>query len=174
MNIYDEIMKLVRINEGGYSNHPVDKGGPTMYGITQGVYNSYRRAKNLLFKDVRFIENYEVNEIYYKKYWLASKSNLMEFPLATVHMDTAINFGVTGAAKMLQALLGVKVDGILGVKTMSALQEHNQYDLALEYCEFRKERRHNIVKKNPSQGVFLRGWLNRDNRVKEFIKNNNR
>ncbi len=33
------------VHEGGYVNHPKDPGGPTNKGVTQRVYEAYRKGK---------------------------------------------------------------------------------------------------------------------------------
>ncbi|MER8897013.1 glycosyl hydrolase 108 family protein [Mesorhizobium sp. M0676] len=38
-------LDLVLVHEGGYSNHPADPGSPTMKGVTQRVYDGYRKRK---------------------------------------------------------------------------------------------------------------------------------
>ena len=57
--LFDEALKFVLKQEGGYSNHPADKGGATNKGIIQSVYNRYRRDKNLSIRSVKDIEDKE-------------------------------------------------------------------------------------------------------------------
>jgi len=172
MNEYNIIYNLTLSFEKGYANHPADRGGATLDGVTQGTYNAYRKSKNLNTQDVRLMTDPEKAEIYYKRYYVPSKANLMSFPLAAVHFDTAVNFGVTGSIKMLQFLLKVNPDGKFGPITYNAVNHFDSLEFAIKYCDLRIERRYSIVKRNPSQKVFLKGWLNRDNKLKNFIKNN--
>jgi lysozyme family protein len=45
----------VLVHEGGYVNHPVDPGGPTNQGVTQRVYEGYRKGKGLAPRSVKNI-----------------------------------------------------------------------------------------------------------------------
>lgn len=56
--------------EGGWSDHPADPGGKTMYGVTEAVYHAWLRAKGRPTKPVRGITMAEALEIYRDKYWL--------------------------------------------------------------------------------------------------------
>lgn len=167
--IFTKGLKLVLLNEGGYINHPNDKGGETNKGITQGTYNSYLKQNNIFNKSVKYITDYEVKDIYYNKYWIRGKCNLLQPKLSIVHFDTIVNWGITGGNKILQYVLNVKVDGIIGPKTIEIANNVDDLEIANKYCDYRIERRYKIVKNNPSQQVFLKGWINRDKRVKNFI-----
>lgn len=155
--------------EGGYVDHPLDLGGPTNKGITQRNYDTYRIAKGLPTKEVEFIEDAEVMEIYSEMYWKPSQADLMILPLAIVHFDTAVLFGVRGAVQFLQEALGVGVDGIFGPQTESGMRANNNKETALNIIDGRIAYHHNRVEENPSQNVFLQGWVNRTNDLREFI-----
>ncbi len=91
--------------EGGYSNHPNDPGGKTNKGITQRVYDLYRTSKKLPRRDVRFISDDEVREIYFHKYWVRAHAGDLPAPLDLVVFDTAVNCGVGTAIRFLQQAL---------------------------------------------------------------------
>ena len=67
-----------------------------------------------------------------------------------------------------QRILKVKPDGIVGDKTIFAVNAYNQRDL----FDYIKTERiafvHNIVENNPSQKKFLQGWVNRINSLKFY------
>jgi peptidoglycan hydrolase-like protein with peptidoglycan-binding domain len=155
--------------EGGFVDNPVDLGGPTNKGITQDTYNTYRIDKGLRTKEVEFIEEAEVMEIYSERYWKPSEADSMILPLAIVHFDTAVLFGVRGAVLFLQEALGVGVDGNFGPQTESKLQANNNKQTALNIIDGRIAYHNRRVRENSSQEVFLQGWLNRANALKEFI-----
>jgi len=155
--------------EGGWSSHPSDPGGDTMRGVTQKTYKAFRKSQGLPSQSVKLITDAEVHQLYYQHYWQPCKAELMVPPLAVVHLDTAINFGVTGAFKFLQEALGLEIDGIFGPKTEVALASHNNQATALKYLACRIAYRHQRVKKRPSQSVFLQGWLNRDRDLEKLV-----
>ena len=71
----------------------------------------------------------------------------------------------SGAAtiKKVQALLCVTADGIVGPKTVTAL--NNTKDIRTKIYNARKAYFEAIVKRNPSQKKWLNGWMNRLNSV---------
>ncbi|WP_445245586.1 glycosyl hydrolase 108 family protein [Microcoleus sp. OTE_8_concoct_300] len=157
--------------EGGFVDNPFDLGGRTNKGITQRNYDSYRMDKRLPTKDVKDIEDTEVMEIYSERYWKPSEADSMILPLAIVHFDTAVLFGVRGAVKFLQEALGITADGIFGPQTESGLQANNNKETALKIIDGRIAYHHSRVRQNSSQEVFLDGWVNRANNLREFIAN---
>ncbi len=54
---FQRALTFVLKAEGGYTNHPSDRGGPTNKGILQREYDNYRRAEGLPPADVRDILN---------------------------------------------------------------------------------------------------------------------
>ena len=66
--------------EGGYTNHPLDPGGATNFGIIQVEYDKYRKSKNLSTQSVKFITKNEYTEIYDKQYWEPVRSQYLLGP----------------------------------------------------------------------------------------------
>jgi len=155
--------------EGGYVNNPNDYGGATNYGVTQRTYDSWRRGKGLAPTSVKNITKDEVTQIYEMQYWVPTKCARMEQNLAIVMFDTAINFGVGGAFEFLQEAGGLTPDGIWGPASESVFQKNNNISFARKIIAGRKAYRHKRVKDDPSQKVFLQGWLNRDDDLLDFI-----
>jgi len=167
--VFNEALRFTLQWEGGYVNHPADIGGETNKGITARTYSSYRQRKGLPLKSVRDITDTEVQEIYRDQYWTSANCDLNVRPLAIVHFDTAVNFGVRGATEFLQEVLGVTIDGVYGSMTRAALAKANTSATAKRYCQARIDYRYRRVSRDPSQRVFLTGWLNRDNALLRYI-----
>ena len=68
---FKKALKFVLSMEGGYVNNPNDLGGETNFGITKKTYDAYRKANSLPPQSVKFISKNEIEEIYYKNYFLA-------------------------------------------------------------------------------------------------------
>jgi len=168
-------LKFVLSQEGGYSNDPADSGGATNYGITHTEYDADRIERKLPTQSVRLITAEEVSSIYDRKYWQAGKCGQLPAPLDLVHFDGCVNIGVGGATKLLQKAVGSKVDGGFGQQTLKdvqrALKDNDANAIALNIIDFRREYYRRIVDRNATQGVFLKGWLNRCNALQLAITN---
>lgn len=148
---FETAMKYLYSVEGGYSNNKADKGGATNFGITQATYNSYRKNKGKAAQSVHNITKNEVEEIYFNNYWCLSGANKVKNKaIALILFDSAVNHGV-GAAKQMYVRAGDNVENFLNLR----LEKYNA-----------------IVKRNPSQKVFLKGWNNRINKLRSFIAQN--
>ena len=151
--------------EGGYSDHPADRGGATHKGILQREYDRYRRRKELPQQPVREIADAEVEEIYWREYWQAGRCERMPWPVNLAHFDACVNTGLRQAAKFLQRAVDAEDDGRIGPLTLRALEEALRRDTPLGVAERLVEQREPfyraLVERNSSQRVFLKGWLNR-------------
>jgi lysozyme family protein len=156
--------------EGGYTNHPLDPGGATNYGIIQVRYDQYRRDNGLSKHPVKNITVAEYTEIYDKYYWDPVRAQYVEGTLGLTLFDTAVNLGVGGCISRLQASLKVPVTGSWTQAISDKIHSSDQYEVALNICRLRIAKRYDRVKKKPSQVVFLKGWLNRDNSLIKKVK----
>lgn len=155
--------------EGGMG-HPTDLAGTVNRGISQDTYDTYCDQKGLRKCPVSEITDAEVEELYRQMYWKASQADTMCLPLAVAHFDTAVNFSVSGSISFLQEALGLSdPDGIFGPKTAAALAKNNNLQTATRYCQCRINYRQERVQKNPTQDVFLQGWLRRDRDLLNYI-----
>ena len=89
--------------EGGFVDHPNDPGGRTNKGVTQKVYDAWRRRQGLPQRDVKMIEHNEVLAIYEGGYWIPPRCDLLERQLDLVQFDTAVNMGIGRAVKRSSA-----------------------------------------------------------------------
>ncbi|CDP52005.1 protein of unknown function DUF847 [Devosia sp. DBB001] len=58
--------------EGGWSDHPADPGGKTMYGLTEAVFHAWLRQQRKPVRPVRQITAAEAEQIYFEQYWVPS------------------------------------------------------------------------------------------------------
>lgn|SRR5512139_255189 len=161
--------------EGGYSNHPADRGGETMYGITSRVAraNGYHGPMREMPLEV-------AHRIYKSQYWdtinLDAIDQLSEY-IAEELFDTGVNMGVGVAAKFLQRSLNVlnregadfpdlEVDGVVGPVTIAALKEylHRRGDQGLVVLirlldGLQAVRYVEIAERDHSQEAFMFGWV---------------
>lgn len=92
--------------EGGWSDHPADPGGKTMYGITQAVYHGWLRRKGRSLKPVRQITRAEAEEIYLDNYWLPCGAAMLAAGVDLATYDASVNSGVSRGRKWLMAAIG--------------------------------------------------------------------
>ena len=121
---YPQALKQVLKYEGGYVDHPKDPGGPTNKGVTQAVYDNWRKSQNLPIQSVRAIADSEVAAIYKNLYWDRISGDLLPSGVDFAVFDFAVNSGVSRAAKTLQAVVGVTQDGVIGPATIQAAKTY--------------------------------------------------
>lgn len=153
--------------EGGFVDHPNDPGGATNKGVTQAVYDSWRRAQGAATQTVKLITDAEVEAIYEQGYWLPAHSHDLRKPLDLVQFDTAVNMGVKRAVRFLQHCAGCSVDGAFGKNTAAAVAACDQGQAVIEYCKAREDFYRALARQNPKLAVFLKGWLNRLNALRK-------
>lgn len=166
MNAQSIIDDIIR-REGGFVNHPADRGGPTKFGITQDTLTLWRKRLATV-DDVRNLAEDEARSIYLKNYITAPHFDQINDPaLQALVVDCAVNHGVQATAKWLQGILGVTKDGVIGPVTLAALSKR---DGALMYRSLLAQRCRvfgQIITRDPSQAAFAAGWLAR---LAEFIE----
>ena len=121
---YAQALKQVLKYEGGYVDHPKDPGGPTNKGVTQAVYDNWRKSQNLSIQSVRAIADSEVAAIYRQEYWDRVSGDNLPSGVDFAVFDYAVNSGVSRAAKTLQAVVGVTQDGVIGPATIQATKTY--------------------------------------------------
>ena len=143
--------------EGGYVNHPKDRGGPTKYGITQANLDAWLASQ----ASVRRIHEDTARLIYRRNYYLAPKIDQLPPALQPFLFDCAVNHGPSRAVKFLQRACEAKPDGRIGPATLAQVDKYAPEGLIRAMIDLRRNFYLNIVRNDPSQKVFLRGWLNR-------------
>lgn len=143
--------------EGGWSDHPADPGGKTMYGITQATLSEWL-GRPASAAEIRALSKAQATAIYRDRYWKRVGGDQLPPGVDLCVYDFGVNSGPDRAVKSLQAALGVKPDGWIGEKTMAALRGHpNRARLIMDLCE----RRSAFLKSLPTWGSFGKGWSNR-------------
>jgi lysozyme family protein len=143
--------------EGGYVNHPKDPGGPTNRGITQAVYDAYRKLNGLAPKSVSLISLGEVAAIYKQQYWNAVLGDSLPIGVDYAVFDFAVNSGVARASRYLQLALGVMADGHIGYQTQVALGQADPQALIIRLCADRMA----FLKGLDTYATFGKGWARR-------------
>ena len=162
----DDFAAFVLSWEGGFVNHPNDKGGATNMGVTIATWRSVGYDKDedgdIDVSDLKLLTKEDIIErVMRPYYWDRCKADYIKSKsVACIIVDWYWGSGRI-AIKKVQRLLGVEADGIIGQQTLGAL---NHADARALFAAIKRERIQffkNIVKANPSQAVFLKGWLRR-------------
>ena len=150
--------------EGGFANDPADRGGATNKGVTIATFEAYCKAKSLPRPNVERLKRMtdgewlDILKTMFWDRWQADKIKSQK--LANILVDWVWGSGVYGI-KIPQRILGVKQDGIVGNKTLEALNAQAPDKLFQVIYEARKKYLNDIAISRPANKRFLKGWLNR-------------
>lgn len=174
MKTVDELINDVLRREGGYVDHPHDRGGPTNYGITQKTLSLYY-GYAVTPAEVKALSIDVAEEIYRRNYFYGPGINTLPDDIQPFIFDCAVNHGPRRAIKFVQSVCNqagyepaLSEDGAMGPNTRRGAEWAAREMGPLLLKALLEERRNFyllIVEARPSQKVFLRGWLNR---VEEF------
>lgn len=113
---FDDAFTLLMKHEGGYSNHPDDPGGETMYGITKRV-----AVANGYTGEMRDLPLSLAKRIAKNEYWDRWQCDQFHPEIGYQIFDVAYNGGFVG--RWVQEAAGVKADGVIGAKTIAAVRQ---------------------------------------------------
>ncbi|OBQ52879.1 hypothetical protein JJL45_09140 [Tamlana sp. s12] len=172
MASYNPAIQLILKHEGGYQNHPNDKGNynskgalvGTNYGISAPVLERWKGypPTEIDVKNLSLTESKEIYNLYFwKPIW---GDEIIDQDVAEIIFDHSVNAGTGNGAKLVQKTLNklghsLVVDGAIGIKTLTALNNTDPLFFFQAYKEGRVAYYKSISKGTNS--VFLNGWINR-------------
>lgn len=171
---FDEEFRRVVLVEGGYSDHPSDSGGKTMYGITEEVARAYGYVGEM--KDMPLSV---ARRIYRERYWDALKLDevaQLAPKVAGELFDSAVNCGQGSAGTWLQRALNafnrrgelypeVGVDGAIGRMSIAALKAY-----VAAYSRFGADAEAVLMRcLNSQQGAFYLGLSQQRQKDEDFV-----
>lgn len=151
--------------EGGFKLHevPGDRGGVTYAGIARNM--------NPKWPGWAFIDRGEtpptemVRDFYREAFWNPIKGDDLHPDIAADLFDFAVNSSAAYqpklACKLAQIVAGVQPDGVIGPKSVAALNAVGPKNFKVLFFIAKVKRYAEIVNKNRTQGKFLLGWINR-------------
>lgn len=158
-----------KAKQKGYANDPDDLGGPTMCGVTLATYTEYCRKKGysrptvLGLKAISYTDWLAILKTMFWDRWQADLIN--NASVAVMLVDFVWGSGKYGIT-VPQKAVGVTADGIVGQKTLAAINSRNPKEL---FDLLKKERIayiDRICKARPTNVKYKNGWLNRINDIK--------
>ena len=182
---YRDAIKKVLQHEGGFINHPNDRGGPTNWGVTQKTFNEYMskvtgRPYQSTLDEIKSMPIGNAILIYKSLYWdKMAGDKIKKYAIAAAIFDQAINRGTSSAVKQAQRVLktsfnypSIAEDGVMGAGTITALNTVDEAKFLNSYLQESILTYKKIVQNNPTQSVFLNGWLKRVESLRSYVSQN--
>ena len=151
MNFEQAFSKLIE-HEGGFSNHPEDAGGATMWGITEAVarQNGFSAPMNTMTLDFAKL-------IYKQLYWDSVRADELPDEVRFAVFDAAVNSGTGRAIKWLQQAVNEVQDGVIGAMTLRAVRQNIPSIVATRLNGLRLL----FMTNQPNWPAFGKGWARR-------------
>ena len=153
---FDRSLSAVLRHEGGYIDHPKDPGGATNLGITLGNFRRYVKPGGTK-ADLRRLTVDQAGVVYRRRYWDAVLGAVLQLGIDYAVFDYAVHSGPRKAVTELQKLVGANPDGVIGPKTLAAVQKANAAALIEDYCAGRFA----YLQRLKGWPTFGRGWTAR-------------
>ena len=171
----DDLIDAVIGREGGYANHPADRGGPTRWGVTESVARAHGYDG-----DMAGFPRAQAVAIYRRLYWLRPGYDRVadRAPgIAAELFDTGVNMGPAVATGLLQRALNalnrgasdypdIVTDGRVGPATLVALDgfltrrgRGGERVLLTAIEALQGERYIHLAERRPANEAFVYGWL---------------
>lgn len=140
-------------------NDPSDPGGRTKYGVDQRTFPDI---------DIGSLTYQDAEQIYCAKCWIPCHCEEMSLGVGEVVFDIAVNCGSHEAIILLQRVVGTKVDGWIGPKTLAASLALDDHTEIQGLYQKRKWYYAYIAMKNGKLKKYVNGWNNRNTAVGIF------
>ena len=162
---YRKLKPFILKWEGGFVNDKDDLGGATNKGVTLATFRSvYGQGKTAT--DLRNMTDQQWETIFKKHFWDKWRADEIEDQsVANILVDWLWASGSYGI-KIPQRVLGVAVDGIVGAKTIAAVNAKDGNSFFKEVRQERIDFIDRICNSRPQNKKFKKGWLNRINAIK--------
>jgi len=163
---YDSAFDFVVGAEGGFGRDPHDRGNWTSGKVGEGELRGTKYGISAMSYPNEDIPNLSLTAaklIYWQDYYTPMHCDIVAYPKAICLFDCAVNQGKRRAAKFAQEVVGATADGIIGGKTLAALNGMND-TLFVELFLARREKHYRSLSTFERYG---KGWLNRLSHVRK-------
>ena len=171
----EKLAPIVAKWEGGYVNDPLDRGGATNMGVTVNAWKLLGYDKNgdgiINDADMKLLSKDDFKFVL-RKYWDKWKADeIKNQSIANILVDWYWGSGKWGIV-IPQRILGLTADGVVGPETLYKINQEIEKDAEALFDKFfaaRVKFLDDIVKNNPSQKRFIKGWKNRLSDFKYYL-----
>lgn len=156
-----DIIDCTIAREGSFVLHPEDPGGATKYGITRRTLGWWL-GRTASVEDVRGLKYATAYAIYHARYMRKPGFDLIQNAwLRELVFDAGVLNGTWRATRWLQDSSGAAVDGIIGPKTLAAVNSGNPHQIGqiIIVCWLRRNTMR--VQEGKSSPAFVGGWAYR-------------
>lgn len=160
--------QVVLQNEGVYSNDPLDSGKRTVLGISEANWPLWAGWKIIdrlsTPKEMATTPELQslVQQFYLNNFWEPIKGDEISSQfIASSIFDASVNMGIKPVVKLVQSVLGITTDGIIGNNTIKAINASEDRLFIAEFKLAKISRYCDIIDAKPNQIKYLKGWCRR-------------
>ena len=174
--VFDIMLKLEFSSPGNALHTNKTETGYTFMGIYQKAHPHLSMWKKIdevvakhsklsdasreLYVDAGLLE--EVKMFYKKNFWDRMRlDEIKEQHIANEMFVFGVNAGCGRAVRLAQILVGTVADGLIGPKTIEAINAYDTDEFDREFDSEEIKYYEAIVSNNPEKKIFLNGWKNR-------------
>lgn len=174
----NELWKVEYSNNAALMLHRVedDSGGMTYCGIARKYHPNWKgweyidfcikSSSSLKEASKNLSYNHAVNKLvldfYNTEFWSSIKGSLIKKQaIATEMFLSCVNIGIKPCIKLAQETVGVTVDGLFGINTLTAINNTTSKAFCKKYTELEILHYKDLVRRNPKNTKFLTGWIAR-------------
>lgn len=125
-----------------------DTGGETRWGISADAHPD---------QDIAELTREQAEALYRARYWEPIRADQLPAPLALCLFDAAVNVGVVPAVKLLQNILRIEADGVVGPLTIAAAAAAHRSETVAALLELRL-RYYDALGRTATYAPFVHGW----------------
>ena len=133
---WTECLAQILKSEGGFANLKHDSGGITNMGVTKKTYENWV-GREVTEQEMRDLKVEDVAPIYKERYWARVRGDELKDGCDLLLFDLAVHSGPRRSVKIAQETAGTVVDGLIGPKTIAAINSMDQTEFIKKFSENR-------------------------------------
>lgn len=133
---WTECLAQILKSEGGFANLKHDSGGITNMGVTKKTYENWV-GREVTEQEMRDLKVEDVAPIYKERYWARVRADELKDGCDLLLFDLAVHSGPRRSVKIAQETAGTVVDGLIGPKTIAAINAMDQTEFIKKFSENR-------------------------------------